>query len=679
MKLSLAWLRDHLEGNTSADEIARRLTAAGMNVELREPAGDDEVWDVDITSNRPDAMNHRGLAREAAAAGCGALRPLAPKVAESETAVGPLARLTVEDTVGCPRYCGRVIRGVRIGPSPLWLAERLERCGIRAINNVVDATNYVLLDLGHPLHAFDLSLLGGSEIRVRRARAGEKMTTLDGVERELTASDLVIADATHPVALAGIMGGAESEIRATTADLFLESAYFDPLVVRRTARRLGMSTEASHRFERGGDRAMARTAIDAAATLIVELAGGEIAAGVLDNAPDLPEPRQVVLAFDRLSAFAGCQIDRELTVRVLADLGFEPCVNGVQVFCSVPTHRVDIELAEDLYEEVLRHFGYDNVPSALPVVSSEPGARLGSWPLTERGRDALVAAGLAEAVTYAFIAPELESACLGSPLAARGDAVVLANPLSARLAVLRRSIVGGLAEAAAGNLRRGAERVLLGEVGRVFFADGDKVREEERLAVVVAGQLGPWDATRTADFWDLKGVLEAVLENLGVGHAIWRPACVGIMASGEAAEVVVDGRVLAVAGRLSDVLARLVDVPAPLWIAEVDLACAATPDVPIFKAIPRYPAVVADLTVRHKLALAYAELLAAIRSAAPAWLEDITPLVRYQGEGVAPDELKTTLRLTYRMADRSLTQDEVNEAHFALMQSLTASLGVSFQ
>jgi phenylalanyl-tRNA synthetase beta chain len=679
MRISLAWLRDHLEGSTPAAELAARLTAAGMNVELREPSGNDEAWDVDVTGNRPDAMNHRGLAREAAAAGCGTLKPLEPAVKEGQTAVTSLAKLAVEDTGGCPRYCFRVIRGVKIGPSPPWLAERLERCGIRSINNVVDATNYVLLDVGHPLHAFDLALLGGHEIRVRRARTGERITTLDGVERQLTTEDLVIADATHPVALAGIMGGAESEISAKTTDLLLESAYFDPFTVRRAARRLGMSTEASHRFERGGDRAMARIAVDLAAALIVTLAGGEVAAGVLDSAPTLPAARTIPLSLQRLSAFAGCAIPREQALAVLADLDLAPRAVGDAVTCTVPPHRVDLELAEDLYEEVLRHFGYDNVPSVLPATSAEPGARLGTWPLTERGRDALVAAGLAEAVTYSFVAVEADVATASSPLAARGDAVVLANPLSARMAVMRRTILAGLTEAAAGNLRRGAESVLLGEVGRVFFADGQKVREEERLAVVVAGRLGPWDDPRTTDFWDLKGVLETVLQNLGVRGASWRPAAVGVLAADAGAEVVVDGRVVAVAGRLADALAALVDAPAPLWVAEVDLACAGAPAVPIFQAIPRFPPVIADLTIRHALALSYAELDAAIRSAAPSWLEDVQPVVRYQGVGVGAGEVKTTLRLVYRMGERSLTQEEVNAAHFALMDALAARLGVSFQ
>jgi phenylalanyl-tRNA synthetase beta chain len=679
VRFSLAWLRDHLESDTPPAELADRLTAAGMNVELQEPSGDDLIWDVDVTANRPDAMNHRGLAREAAATGSGTLKPLALKVPEGGTPIGKLAKLTVEDEAGCPRYCARVVRGVKVGPSPAWLATRLERCGVRPINNIVDASNYVLLDVGHPLHAFDLPLLAGSEIRVRRARAGEPIQTLDGATRALTPEDLVIADAKRPVAVAGVMGAANTEIGPATRDVLIESAYFDPRSVRRTARRLGLSTEASHRFERGADRAMARTAVDLAAELIVRLAGGEVAAGVLDSAPELAAPRTIAFSLERLSAFTGCEIPRDFAVKTLSALELAPQEKGDTVTCSVPRHRVDLELPEDLYEEVLRHFGYENVPSVLPAFAVKPGQRLGSWPLTERARDALVAAGAAESFTYSFASHELESATAASPLADRGGVVSVENPLSARLAVMRRSLLAGLVEAAGTNLRRGAERVLLGEVGRVFFARGPEVVEEERLAIALAGKVGAWDAVRPADFLDLKGVLEVVLAELGMNGAAWRPSTAPLLAPGEGAEVFVGERVAAVAGRLGDPIAEAFDLPAPLWVAELDLGTVAAERAPSFQPLPRFPAVTADLTVRHKLSLSYAALLAAVRAAGSDRLESISPVVQYRGEGVAPDEAKTTLRLVYRHPERSLTQEEVNAAHFALMDTLGRKLAVSFQ
>jgi phenylalanyl-tRNA synthetase beta chain len=678
MKFVLSWLRDHLASDAGGDELAERLTACGMNVELREQWDSDETWDVDVTANRPDALNHRGLAREAAAQ-CGTLSPLDATVAEGATPVADLAKLTVEDAAGCPRYCARVVRGVTVAPSPAWLAARLERCGIRPINNVVDATNYVLLDVGQPLHAFDLARLEGREIRVRRTRSRESITTLDGVARALDPDDLVIADAVRPVAVAGVMGGAATEISAGTRDVLIESASFDPGSVRRAARRLGLATEASRRFERGADRAMARTAADLAAALIVRLAGGEVAAGVLDSAPELPPPPTITLSLRRLAAFAGCEIPTDFVVRVLAALELAPRTEGDAVTCTVPSHRVDLELAEDLYEEVLRHFGYDRIPSALPPLCGGPGKRLGSWPLTERAREALVAVGAAEAITFSFVSAEAEAATADSPLAARGGIVEVANPLSARMTTMRRSLLAGLVEAAAGNLRRDAERVLVGEIGRVYLRRNGAVEEQERLALALGGNTGMWDAVREADFFDLKGVVDAILDELGVSDAAWRPTKAGVLAPGEGAEVVARGEVIAVAGKLAEEAATVFDLPGSLWVAEIDLAAAAERPQPRFVALPRFPAVVADLTVRHRLDLGYEALATAVRGAGPAWLESVAPVVRYRGEGVGADEVKTTLRLVYRHPERSLTQDEVNAAHFALMGRLAGELAVSFQ
>lgn len=683
MRFLLSWVLDHLvDSRVGAAELAQRLTAVGFNVELREPvaggAAGDEVWEVDITTNRVDAMNHRGLAREAAAAGGGTLRPLAVNVVEGGAPVRDLAQVVVEDADGCPRYCARVVRGVKVGPSPPWLASRLAACGVRPINNVVDATNYVLLDLGQPLHAFDLDLLAGREVRVRRGSAGEVLRTLDGVERQLAGEDLIIADARRPIALAGIMGGADTEIRAETRDVLLESATFHPRRVRRTAHRLGLKTEASHRFERGADRTMARTAVDACAALIARLAGGEVALGVLDSAPEVVQAPEISFSLARLAAFAGFGVPVEFVLTVLQRLELAPVRHGDVVTCTVPPFRGDLELPEDLYEEILRHWGYDRLPAVLPPATGGPGQRLGFWPVTERARRALVAVGAAEAITYSFVDGELEALMAASPLGQRGEPVPLINPLSSRTSVLRRSLLAGLAEAAAANLRRGASSVLLGEVGRAFFATEAGVREEERAALVLAGEVGSWEERRGADFFDLKGLVEGFLAAWGGQSVQWRPASCQLLAGGEGAEIVLAGEVAAVAGRLGAAAAGKLDVATPLWVAEVDLSALGEVAPVTFEPLPRFPAVTADLTVRHDVKLTYQELVRAIWAAAPAWLAEVTPVVRYRGEGVAASEVKTTLRLTYRHSDRSLTQEEVNIAHFAVMERLAADLGVRF-
>lgn len=684
MRFLLSWLRDHLLDSRAGDaELAERLTAVGFNVELRESAATggsegDEVWDVDVTTNRGDAMNHRGLAREAAAAGGGTLRPVSVAVVEGGAPVREAARVVVEDVGGCLRYCARVVRGVRVGPSPEWLAARLQACGVRPVNNVVDATNYVLLDLGQPLHAFDLELLAGREVRVRAARAGETMRTLDGIDRRLEAEDLVIADARHPVALAGIMGGGDTEIRSKTRDVLLESATFQPRHVRRTAHRLALKTEASQRFERGADLTMARTAVDACAALIARVAGGAVALGVLDSAPESVDRPVITISLASLAAFSGAEVPAEFVVPLLAKLELAPIRDGDLVTCTVPAFRSDLELAEDLYEEILRHWGYDRLPAVLPATGGGPGKRLGSWPLAERARHALTALGAAEAITYSFADPALEAVTAASPLGQRGDAVTLANPLSARASVLRRSLLAGLVEAAAGNLRRGASSVLVGEVGRAFFQVGRAVHEEERAALVLAGDVGGWEHRRQADFFDLKGLVDGFLAACGSRPAAWRPSSCPLLVPGEGAEVVVGEAVVAVAGRLGALAAEKIDLGASLWVAEVDLAGFGDCGTASFRPLPRFPAVTADLTVRHGVGLTYDELVRALKATAPTWLEEVAPVVRYQGEGVAAGEVKTTLRLTYRHGERSLTQDEVNTAHFAVMERLAADLQVRF-
>jgi len=386
MRFDLQWLRDELEDAPHADVLAERLTACGFNVEVREPSGGSEIWDVDVTTNRPDAMNHRGLAREAAVATGAVLKALRAEVEESGDPASELVSVEIEAPELCSRYVARVIRGVHIAPSPAWLQEGLERCGVRPINNVVDATNYVLLRLGQPLHAFDLDKVAGRRIVVRRAAEGETLKTLDGEERRLDPEVLVIADAERASALAGIMGGADSEIGEGTADVLLESAWFEPIPIRRAARRLGLHTEASHRFERGADPEMVPVAADVAAALIAGLSGGTVAPGRVDVHPRPWKPRAMELSVAALSAFTGLEIPAEDAVRILEGLGFEPERREDAVAVTVPSWRVDVERVPDLYEEIIRHVGYDKVPAVLPTLPTGPGERRGAWPLVDRAR-----------------------------------------------------------------------------------------------------------------------------------------------------------------------------------------------------------------------------------------------------------------------------------------------------
>ncbi len=677
MRIDANWIIELLEGEADLDLLAERITDVGFAVELREAVGGGEVWDVEITTNRPDAMNHRGLAREAAVALGTTVQPLVVNLGESgDQSASELAAVVIDDPEACSRYVARVVRGVRIGTSPDWLAARLERSGVRPINVVVDVTNLVLLELGQPLHAFDLAALEEQRIVVRRARKGEKLTTLDGEERELDPSILVIADAERAVALAGIMGGADTEIIRSTTDILLESAHFDPVTVRRAARKLGMHTEASHRFERGCDPGMAPTAADLAAALIAKLAGGTVCPGRIDVQPRPATPQEITFSLDHLSAFTGLAIDGDRAVEILQGLGFGPEQSGDTVTCTVPSWRVDVELKEDLYEEIIRHVGYGNVPSELPVLSSRPGGRAPGWEQVDRAREAALGAGLDEVVTYSFIDPEEDEPTAELPLCP-GQPLELSNPLSQNQATMRRSLLPGLIGSARELFNRGERELSIFEQGRAFaLTDGSPV-EMERLALLMAGPRGSWDATHETDFRDLKGVMEELLSRLKLAGKQWKRGGAPWLDEAEGAVVVAeDGKTLAVAGRLDATMADRWDLRFPVYLAELDLEAMGPVGLPVFEPLARFPAVVMDLTIEHERRLAYAKLEATVRQLAPELVEQIGLVVRYEGKNVPKGRVRTTLRLVYRHPERSLTQDEVNAAQQELRDKLVDALGV---
>ncbi|MCU0233842.1 MAG: phenylalanine--tRNA ligase subunit beta [Thermoanaerobaculales bacterium] len=673
MKFEARWLAELLDAAPPAAELAARLTDCGLLVELREQGDGSEVWDVEVTTNRPDAMNHRGLAREAAVATGSRLRPLEFELAENGDEVASLAAVEIAAGTPCSRYVARVIRGVRVGPSPEWLQRRLSNCGVRPINSAVDATNYVLLELGQPLHAFDLGRLRGRRVVVRPAAKGERLTTLDGVARELDPSMMVIADETRAVALAGIMGGAETEIHAGTTEVLLESACFDALSVRRTARRLGMHTEASHRFERGADPEIAAVACDRAAHLIAELAGGELATGRIDVWPRPWQPRRIELSVAALAAFAGLEIPAARVEAILGGLGFAPARSGDTVRVAVPAFRVDVERVADLYEEVLRHVGYGAVPAALPVLPTAPGKRHPNWQLVDRARDAALAAGLAEVVTWSFIDPGADRLVASQPLCP-GPAATLANPLATTQSVLRRSLLPGLLSAAQGNLNQGERSLALFEQGRVFAGGAAGPSEPERLGIVLRDDGGDAEAR----FRRLKGVVEHVGTKVGLPALHWRAG--GNPWLDETAGAILetaDGRAVGLAGLLAPEIAAHWDLGAGVAVAELALDTATAPPLPRFAALARFPPVVMDMTVEHGSELGYAGLEAATRELAGEHVEGLGFVTRYHlpdGSG----RVRTTLRLVYRHAERSLTQDEVNAWHADLRRGLAERLGVGF-
>jgi phenylalanyl-tRNA synthetase beta chain len=686
MKFSLGWLRElaPVPATVAAPEIGRRLTAAGFHVEGIEEAEGDTVLDLDVTTNRVDAMCHLGLARELAALHDVALREPAG-VAQAAPAPAKAPRISIVAPSLCRRYVGLVVRGVTIGPSPEWLQRRLLGLGLRPINNVVDVTNYVLWERGQPLHAFDLARLGSTaeregapdevEIVVREARDGESVRTLDGERRELVAGMLVVADPRRPIALAGVMGGQETEVTAGTRDLLLEAAWFDPLAVRRMAKRLGMHTDASHRFERGVDPEGQLAAAWRAASLIVEVAGGAAGPAVEAAGEQLPPAPKVVLSHRRLERFAGGEIPPAEVERVLAGIGFTPerglagdgSDAGAEWRVGIPSwRRFDILEEADLFEEVLRLHGFDRIAPALPAIAGLDAPELPGHRLRRVLRQQIAGAGYAEAIDWAFYG-ETEDARFDT-FGAPGPALALVNPLSERHGRMRRSLLPGLVESASFNRRRGAPAVRLFEVGRVFWRHEDgSPHEAEHVALVAGGREGnPWQRLVELDLFDARGAVEALAAALG-RQLEARPADVRGLVPGKAARLHVgDGTPVGILGQLDEP-----EEAFPLFVAEL----ATAPFLPLPAARPvaqpsRFPAVAVDLTLTHPLDVPWAALASAIEAVRPPELVAFELENRYQGPGVPAGAVNTTIHFVYNAADRSLTQDEVNTRQGALVALL---------
>lgn len=666
MKFRLEWLGQYLPGELpDLATLRRRLTDVGFIVEGTEGEGADAVLEVELTANRPDGMNHRGLAREAACALGREFRDVpAPAPSEGPAEADSLATVTIEEPSLCSRYSARVVEGVRVRAAGAKVQERLHALGMKPISAPVDATNHVLWDLGQPTHAFDLDTLakgpdGRPAILVRRARAGETLVTLDGVERTLSPEDLVIADAERPVALAGVMGGLATAITPSTTRVLLESAHFAAPAVRRTARRHGMHTDASHRFERGADPATTVEGLNRVTALLVTDCGGTVARGVIDVVARVVPAKVVGLRHARLVSFLGMEVPKERCVAILEALAFgvaetDPGVLGV----TVPSWRVDVEQECDLVEEVIRVVGYGSLPETLP----HPFNPTWSEPVLareERARDVLAAAGFVEACTYSFVSAG-ENAPFETCVA--GTAPRIRNPLGEPFTTMRATPVVGLLRAARHNVRRGLADLALYEVGRSYALAAGRPVESRRAAVLLHGRRGVHWASdaREADFHDGSGTVAALFAGLGAAAPSFRPAAFPFLAPGRSAEVMAGGTVVGWVGVLAGGLASGWDLGEAV-VADVDLEAIPVPPPPSSVEMPsRFPRSEVDLTVIHPLSVSWESLSSAVVSGAPPELLRVDARYLWRGAGVREGCVKTTLTVGFGSAERSLEREEIN-------------------
>ncbi|HLE43568.1 MAG TPA: phenylalanine--tRNA ligase subunit beta [Methylomirabilota bacterium] len=644
---------------------------------------DDVVLEIEVTPNRPDCLSVLGIAREVAALTGGRLTPPPGDVPEHEPAASTLASVRIDDPELCPRFSARVVTDVTVGPSPAWLAQRLRAAGLRPINNVVDVTNYVMWELGHPLHAFDHALLRQHRIVVRRARAGEALVTLDGQTRTLGDAMLVIADAERAVSVAGVMGGANSEVGAGTRTLLLEAAYFKPASIRRTARALGLSSEASYRFERGADIEAPPRALDRAARLVARLAGGRVARGVVDVYP-APRPRRALsLRLSRVRRVLGASPPKPVVGEILERLGFAGEERDGAFAVVVPSFRRDVSLEDDLVEEIARVWGYGEIPSTLPSGTLALTRRPRPVVAQDAVRGALTAAGYQEAVTISLLDP----ARLGYLGMAPDDPriVTLQNPLAADRSVLRPTLLFGLLEALQINARRQAPDVRFFEVGRVFQAQGagKLALEETRVGIALTGLRAPrvWFSGKArADVFDARGAVETVVEALGRGEVTVEALDAGsapYLEEGRGATIVVQGSPVGVVGELHPAVQRGFDLPASVFFAELSLdRLEALPPRPVVhRPLPRFPAVQRDLAVVVPASVPAAEVSRVIRSIPNPQLKRVTLFDVYTGEQVGSGRKSLAYSLLYQAEDRTLTDAEVNAMHREVVERVRQGLG----
>ena len=677
MKISPTWVREFVDLKVDDRKLAEDLTLTGTAVES---VGGDGVFEMEITTNRPDCMNHHGVARECSAVYDVALKPIQPPLPKAQGKAG--FSIEIADAQGCARYTARIVRGVKIGPSPARIAERLASVDQRSINNIADASNYTLWEMGHPTHAFDLDLLQGGKIIVRRASAGETMKTLDGVDRKLSPDDLIIADANRPVALAGVMGGFDTMITERTRNVLIESAWFDPVAVRKTSRRHGMHTDASHRFERGADFAATTVACARVAQLILESAGGEFVGDEIDAVARRISRAPVPLSRAEVLRILGEDIDQVEIERILRRLGFGVTPGRAVVAAStrsaphgsggaraavaeeaatytveIPSWRLDVEREIDVIEEIARVHGYNRFANTLPLFSGSVVEHTDAAK-DERLQSRALALGFNQAITLTFIS-EQDARQFSS-----AQAVELENPISDESRFLRSSMLPGMLEMLAWNLNRGNDDVRLFEMGDVFELAGAGVDEHKQLCLGATGNAeaaGVHRAARPCSFFDLKGDVETLLAGFEHQSLYYDAHAAEYYHPGRSARAVIDGATVARLGQLHPDIAAARKLRQHVYVAEIYLDRLYQHKLRQvhYEALPRYPAVERDFSFVFEDRVTYDQIRGVVEALRIGELRRFVPVEIFRGGAIPAGRYSLLLRATFQSDERTLRDDEV--------------------
>lgn len=680
MKFSLSWLKEILNTQRSPQEIASTLTSLGLEVDALIEKEGDHIFEVALTPNLFHAANLWGIAREIASVTEEEMTPPVFDLKEGTVDVTTFAKVSIDNTLACPRYLARVITGVKVGPSPAWLVKRVESAGMRSVNIIVDITNYVMLTCGLPLHAFDLDKLQGKEIVVRNANPGEKIVTLDGKEHFPTVETLLICDACNPVAIAGVMGSEATEVTEKTTNLLIEAAYFEPTQVRRTSKRMGIHTEASHRFERGVDPNQPLFSIDFASTLIQELASGMVAKGVLERSSQTFPAKTIPCRLRRINQILGTTLALGEVEAILRRAHAAVRTDQETLYVTFPTFRVDLKEEIDLVEEVARFYGYDNLfeKRKPPLFTSSQIPDTPLYLFEKEVRTQLLEEGLQQMLTSDLISPQ-ESELIPEKELPRRTLVKLLNPGSLDQSVLRPSLLPALLRSVKFNCDHGNETVAGFEIGRVHFKSKEGYLEPTNAAIVLSGKKAPHDWSQKGlnfDFFDLKGILENLFEGLRLEKIEWRLGNKENFHPGQQALIFANGNECGVMGQLHPNTVKKMGVEVPVLFAEFNLD-----ELILYrkkemkmKPISPFPSSTRDWTVTVSVQTPVEKILVLIEEEQSKFLEECSLLDLYQSEKLGSERKNLTFRFVYRAFDETLSLKAVEDEHVRITQNVLETI-----
>jgi len=685
MRVSFDWLKDFMESKIEAGKAQSFLTMSGLEIASSADIEGDHVMEIEVTPNRPDCLSVLGVARELSAAS-GVPIKLPDSVKKNFMKKGSArgnVKIEILDKHACPRYVGCIMKNVKVGPSPKWLVQRLNAMGVRSVNNIVDITNYVLFELGQPLHAFDLDKLEQKRIIVRRAKKGESIVTIDGVNRPLDPNILVIADAIRPVAVAGIMGGKDTEITAAAKNILIESAYFDPVVIRKACRQLGLASESSYRFERGVDQGMIFASSVRAQELIKDIALGKAAGKMSDTGSGIEKGKEIILSLDEAARILGIDISSEEIKDILKKLNLNPIKKKDKISVTIPSYRIDLSRGIDLIEEIARLYGYDKIPSRLPSFTPQKTYQLEKKTVTLENeiRKVLCGMGLNEIMTYSLTSRNsIEH--LGIPLE---NLVSLKNPMSSQQEIMRPSLLSEMLEVLNWNLNRKNTLLQLFEINKVYLMNKltGQADEAVNLSIGICGNKpGNWkEKPRDLDLFDLKGMIEILMDYLGVrGYKIEKTEHPSLKKN-MATAIIVNSKTCGVFGEVKEDVARRFDIKRKVYAAELSLdnllSCANLKKT--FAALPKYPSVKRDIAILLDDTISASSIYDVIKEEARELVKSVDVFDLYKGQQIQEGKKSLAYTIEYRSDERTLNDKEVNDTHKKVQDALTKRLGAQIR